>query len=1140
MPFTVNFTNTAVGATGYNWSFGDATFSTLSSPSHTYTTTGTFTVTLGVSNSAGCVNTQTLSTPISVGALRPRFTVNNNNGCSPLAVQFTNTSTSNVAITSYSWNFDDGSGPSTLASPSYIYAGGQYKPVLTVTDANGCTASYTYPGTINVGTTLNAAFSATPIPQCVNQNVVFTNLTPGTTGTTTYSWDFGDNSNNISTARNPVYKYSDVKFYTVTLTVINQGCTSTVTRTNYIQIVDPKADFIADYTCLNPTTVTFTDASQGADTYLWEFGDGNTSTSPSPVHTYAAQGTYAVKLTVTNNTTGCIDEKTYDLGIGTPQAAFTSNKVDGCARLTVQFTDTSKYATSWLWRFGDGGISTAQNPTHSYTGTGQYKVTLIINPGAVCTDSVVKTNYITVYGIAGNITLSRTSGCTPFSVNISQVSNSYMGTITSYKWIFDGGKDSSTLPNTSYTFTEEGIRFVELYVSDSHGCTARFVASVSLKDVIADFTAVDTTACPGDAISFTNMSSNTTTYLWNFGDSTTTTSANPSHVYTAPGIYTVTLRATGFGGCSNTATRTNYIRIEAPIADFYVNTNFAPCPPFPIKFYNTTNRNDLQWLWYFGDGDTSTAKEPLHVYFFPGNYDVTLIVSNSTGCIDTVTYDDIVRVRGPVGNFNVTTDSGCVPLTVTYSGSVQPGVSMIADLGDGTAYNDSINITHQYKDHGKYYPVFTLTDSVGCRVSYPVDTIVVGLIPYPNLPVDTTVCRGNYVQFNLPLGDHFLWTANQTPAYLTCDTCKNAVATARDTITYFVTALTDIGCQAKDTITVNVDALPQIFPGLNFRICPNDTLQLSAGPGVIAATWEPFQFMDNANIVNPKVWPSDTMIYRVTGGNSTGCTISRIVKVWTIEKVIADMQTNDTMKCEGGDVMLDIKVLQSSYNDTSFQWIPSTYLSSSTIRNPMLNAPAGDYTYTVIIRSSTCEADTETVRITFEPTPTVEAGDDQLVAEGTTVQLWASSPEQVSYTWLQVADPLSCYDCRRPYVTATKEQIIPVVVATNHGCTDTAFVKLRVVSCDEKMIFVPNTFTPNNDDLNDRLFVRGGGLRSLEYFRVFDRWGRMVWQTNSINEGWDGTVNGKKSDLATYVYLLKGECSSGAEVQKSGNVTLVR
>src|SRR5262249_35528580 len=152
-----------------------------------------------------------------------------------------------------------------------------------------------------------------------------------------------------------------------------------------------------------------------------------------------------------------------------------------------------------------------------------------------------------------------------------------------------------------------------------------------------------------------------------------------------------------------------------------------------------------------------------------------------------------------------------------------------------------------------------------------------------------------------------------------------------DTITYYITATTNIGCMAQDSIVVNVDALPQIFPGVEYRICPSDTLQLHAGPNVASATWSPNVYISDTNSVSPDVWPPDTSIYRVTGSNSLGCSVSRIVKVWPITKVLANINIHDTLVCEGTPVALLVDVVQASAIDTFFTWLPSTYLSANNI-----------------------------------------------------------------------------------------------------------------------------------------------------------------------------------------------------------------
>lgn len=1139
-PFTVNFTsNTTSGATSYLWNFGDSTTSTQANPTHTYTGEGSFTVSLSVANSSGCVNTKVYNNYINVHVINAVFAVDSDNGCTPLTVHFTNSSTSNVAITGYQWHFGDGTG-STQMNPTHVYnTGGQFQPILIITNADGCKDT-TLGSVINVGGAGNPDFLAIPLVQCVNQTVSFFNQTTGAPSGAVYFWEFGDGT--TSNLTNPTHEYSDTGYYDIKLTVIYQGCSTSIEKIKYIQIVVPKAMFGFQFNCTNPTTVQFVDSSQGAQTWFWDFGDGTTSTQQSPTHTFPTQASYTVTLTVTNNTTGCVDSFKKALPIGTPQAKISSDTTQGCLALKISFKDSSIFASSWLWLFGDGTSSSLQNPVHTYSDTGKYTVTLIINPGQACTDTVVEVNYITVFGIKAALVAVPTLGCSPLTVAFKDSSTSYLGTINSWTWAFGNG-DSAFVQNPTYTYvSNSNVNYtVRLTVRDNNGCRAtRVFNSIRVFNPVADFIS-DTVVCPGEPASFTNQSVGANTYQWFFGDGTSSTQANPTHTYTASGVYAVTLVARNTtSGCTDTLVKMNQIYVDTPIADFFVTSDFSPCPPFPVQFYNSSNRPDIQWLWYFGDGDTSSFKDPLHVYFYPGDYDVSLIAYDTTGCRDTLTKVAYIRVRGPLGNFTVSQDSGCVPMPITINGSVQSTVSIVADMGDGVAFQDTINVTHTYQNVGTYYPVYTLTDSLGCVVSYPIDTFVIGAIPYPDLPTDTTVCKGNYVQFNLPLGDTFVWSSNQTPDYLSCNNCINPLSSAPDTITYYVTVTTNIGCTASDTITVNVDALPIIFPGVAFRICPGDTLQLSAGPNVQAATWTPDLYIEDTTIVSPKVWPPDSMVYRVTGTNQTGCSISRIVRINVIEKIVAELEVSDTLLCEGGAVQINLNVLEASVLDTNFFWIPATYLNNRFIEDPVFTAPFGDYNLNVIVSGAKCINDTVPLHITIAPKPSVEAGDDKTVAVGTEVQLWAASPNPVNYYWTPVADSFSCTDCRRPFVTVNQNQVVYATAINQWGCEASDSVVLKVVSCAPESVFVPNTFTPNNDDLNDRLYVRGIGLAALEFFRVFDRWGRLVFETNNINEGWDGTVNGKLADVATYVYHLKATCSSNELVEKSGNVTLIR
>ncbi|HLP22098.1 MAG TPA: PKD domain-containing protein [Chitinophagales bacterium] len=169
---------------------------------------------------------------------------------------------------------------------------------------------------------------------------------------------------------------------------------------------------------------------------------------------------------------------------------------------------------------------------------------------------------------------------------------------------------------------------------------------------------------------------------------------------------------------------------------FNVVTSFAPCPPFPVHFYNASSDTSLHWLWSFGDGSTSTSYEPAHVYYYPGQYTIKLVATSTTPpCTDSVVLSNMIRVKGPSGNFAITPDSGCMPLSVTISGTMQSTADFVIDMGDGQVSQNTMPTTHTYTSVGTYYPSVTLEDSVGCMVYIPVDTVTVsGICP---VPIDT-------------------------------------------------------------------------------------------------------------------------------------------------------------------------------------------------------------------------------------------------------------------------------------------------------------------------------------------------------------------------------------------------------------------
>ena len=412
-PLTVNFTDLSSGkSTKWQWNFGDGGTSTQKNPSHTYQNAGYYTVTLTVSNPYDSdTETKTNYIYVTESCVSPvaNFTGTPREGCASLTVNFTDQSTNNP--TSWSWSFGDG-GTSTQRNPSHTYTNpGAYTVSLTVTNSCGSDTE-TKTNYITVLPEPIADFVGTPTKGDAPLTVQFTDNSTG--NPTSWSWGFGDGG--TSTQRNPSHPYTNPGKYTVSLTVTNDCGSDTETKTDYIEVTEagqsPVADFEGNPTqgCA-PLTVQFTDQSTGEPTsWSWTFGDGGTSTAQNPSHTYNNPGKYTVSLTASNQFGSDTEEKAdYITVLPKPTADFVAEPTSGFVLLTVQFTEQSTdNPTSWQWDFGDEGSSTEQHPSHTYTSSGTYTVSLTATNDCG-SDTETKPNYIEVKPKEPDISVDPTS-----------------------------------------------------------------------------------------------------------------------------------------------------------------------------------------------------------------------------------------------------------------------------------------------------------------------------------------------------------------------------------------------------------------------------------------------------------------------------------------------------------------------------------------------------------------------------------------------------------------------------------------------------------------------------------------------------------------------------------------------------------
>ncbi len=320
-----------------------------------------------------------------------------------------------------------------------------------------------------------------------------------------------------------------------------------------------------------------------------------------------------------------------------PEASFISNTSSGTVPLTVQFVDSSlNTPTSWTWLFGDGGISTSQNPTHTYTTAGAYTVTLIATNSAgsnTVTESgyisVTKATSVPVVSFMANIT----SGIVPLSV---QFLDSSTNSPSSWVWSFgDGG--TSTSPEPIHTYTTQGLYTVTLTATNSAGSNTtslnNYITATQVTMIpTALFKSTVTSGYEPLTVQFVDASTNSPiSWVWSFGDGATSTLQDPVHTYTAAGNYAVTLTASNDMG-SNTITQPGYITVNAaiPLASFTSNVT-SGSNPLSVQFTDTSNNTPTGWYWTFGDGDTANSQNPVHTFTGVGSYVVSLGVSNSAG-----------------------------------------------------------------------------------------------------------------------------------------------------------------------------------------------------------------------------------------------------------------------------------------------------------------------------------------------------------------------------------------------------------------------------------------------------------------------------------------------------------------------------
>ncbi len=869
-------------------------------------------------------------------------------GCAPLTVFFADSSYSNEPIVSWEWDFDDGTtmvGDSDGVSHTFTEPG-DYNVTLTISNDIGC-EDVSYIVDIHVGEAPVPEFNLDPEGTiCWDDTLNLIDDTPAVQMAENWHFDTdGGHSwhcpNNSSPQWGP---WNTTGVQDITLEAEYNGCIGETTVEDVIEVEGPIGRIIYSCDCENPLEINFSAIIQQADTLSWDFGDGTIladTTLIDPVHVYEP-GDYWVKLISRSSETECrpFRDSIY-LQIRDIQAAWTADTLV-CVGTPVLFDATESTGvdefckTGYQWYFDDGFAPQTTDQTtytHFFGAPGPYDVRLVTRDVNFCADTLVQR--IWVYDIRAQFEADPQFSCLPIDVQFTDFSTADT-TIVSWEWDFGDG-NTSTEQNPSHVYNSEPIDsfFVAtLTVKDVLNCPSS--SSVIIVPSIPDaaFTSEAIPAiCENETLSFQAIEENES-YLWDFGDGSTSSIQNPSHQYTEAGNYTVSLTVIDSVGCSETSTLNNFVSVQGyPEAAFSSSADTLEqlCYPLLINFSDESEGEPVStWNWDLGNGNPVVSDPTVGtIYQNPGEVEVTLIAESANGCTDTTS--QFYTIQGPTADITSFPAIICRGDEVTFDIVDSMDVWTYSwDFGDGTDTSNVSPITHTYDINPPsgqttvslvYYSPDSLCQATTTQSVFFRDLLADFNRNGESVVGDTMHCQGPADTFtNLSVnGDTFFWDFGDGTTYEGFQPPAHLYA---EPGIYEITLFVDdeeTGCSDEVTKVMHItDGAPLI--ALGDSGCEGDTLQLQAVGG-INYTWAPAETLSDANISNPIAFPEETTVYTVTTVDEYGCRDTALV--------VAGIYTQPFDFVVDTFVVLGDSIALGTPGDPAFSqsWSPDTWLS---------------------------------------------------------------------------------------------------------------------------------------------------------------------------------------------------------------------
>ena len=1087
---------------------------TLANPTANPVVTTTYTVT--VTDLNGCTNTDQIL--VTVNPLPIADAGTDQNLCNGLSLQLGGAPTGPPGSI-YLWDNAASLNDNTLANPT-ANPTVTTTYTVTVTDVNGCT------------NTDQVVITVIPIPDAdagPDQTICNLQAIPiGGSPTTSIAgasilWDNAASLND-NTLANPVASPNVTTTYTVTVTHPN-GCTNTDQMTvtvNPLPGIDAGAD--RDICIGNSTVLGGTPTSATATNYLWDNAatlDDNTIANPTATPTVTT--TYSLTVTDAN---GCVNTDQVVITVNPLPIADAGIDQTICDRDTISIGSTANLLYTYLWDNASTlDDNTLSDPRAFPSVTTTYTVT-VTETATSCTNTDQVT--ITVIPIPFADAGSDDTLCVGSSTTIGGNPTGPVG--TSFAWDNAGSLSDPSASNpvaapfatTTYTVT---------VTNTSTGCTNTDAVTIVVNPNPIVDAGADVDICEGDTIQIGGSPTGPVGALYSWDNGTfldDATISNPLAFPTDTTTFIVTVTDTN--GCVSTDQIIVNV-LPAPNVDAGVDQTICLTDSAMLGG-SPTGPAGATFVWTPSTGlSDATVANPMASPSDTTMYIVT--ITDGAGCssIDTV----MVFVN-PLPSVDFMVDQTCVSDFAAFTDLSSISVGSIAswswDFGDGVGTSNLQNPAYQYSAAGNYDVKLEVTSVLGCIDSLTKEVQILPL-PVADAGLDIEICVGDTIQIGSnPTGLGNVTYSWSPGADLSNVNDANPMAYPLSSTSYNLSVIDQEGCVNYDTVEVDVNPLPIIDAGIDTTVCSFSSLQLSAS-GATNYQWTPNLYLDNPNVFNPISIPEKSIDYVVYGTDLNGCIGTDTVKV---DVMNVDFSTSDTSLCFGDSVQLQ-PIVEGDISGITYHWSPSIAVSNTTILDPFVFPPVSQQ-YQLTIRNAKGCVDVDSILVKVEKNANVSFEYVNSVrCSGTVLEISNTSTNTDNFLWKLNGDAVS--DEYNPKIGIDNNDTNRVtLIGWNQLCSDSTEQVVEPATIDEILQFKgTNVFTPNNDGIND-LFDPGfeGEFIGCANFRIYDRWGEKVFDSNIGQYGWDGrTLRGKQAPQGIYYYIIM---VAGKEVK--GSVYLSR